>query len=234
MLIPKKLAALALFALARYAKPKKPAVATAQVKKAQKPFIKYGSDPCTCFRNAWGVAVKQGKCVYSTEDKSKRAKVRARAKQEVEKIAKQYTQRAVGEKAHLNNIEQLRRALSSPEYRGYLCGGKFRFGRAQKFVNTYLKCLWCAGKLKFPPPHCPFDAVIIWDVSLPGRDDYWGKLEEIAPEDVWVNSLWRWTQSDDVGHYLLWIAIAKEVARRGKYRSLAEWELIEWDKRASK
>ncbi len=233
MSIFKKLLALAEFALRKLSAPKTPAKSAEQVKEQKDKFR--GSDHAEdLFRRSWGVAVKQGTRapVYGTKDENKRIQVRECAQCKVEEIAKQYKRRKVSEvseKRHIENIKALQDALTN-QCGKYLHNRKFRFGRAQKLLNTYLKCLWCANWLKVAPPHCPFDRAIICDLSLPNHDNFWDKLAQCdAPGVQDYNAVtWNWTQSDCIGDYLVWVAAAKEVVRRSGYRSLAEWELFEW------
>jgi len=83
---------------------------------------------------------------------------------------------------------------------------EFRFGTTQKLVNLYLKYQWCLG-WRNEPPHCPFDGIILGKrLGLPDK----------------------WTESDDVRDYLIWVEAAKKKASlEGK--SIAQWELEAWN-----
>ena len=128
---------------------------------------------------------------------------------------------------HVGYILELQDAVTQA-HGASMEGGKLKFGRAQKLLNMYLKYMWCANKIPKIPPHCPFDDIIInW--RLPGREDPlwdelggWDKLEKSPEHD----NIWTWTQSDDVEHYLVWLAAAEKTRQRTCYGSLAEWELF--------
>ena len=113
----------------------------------------------------------------------------------------------VGSDVHVRRIGVLADRLS----RGHpeaLADGRFRIGPAQKALNLYLKYLWSAGWIP-RPPHCPFDAVVI--SALPYR------------------SRISWTALDSLDGYRTLVSVATAVAGTVP---LAEWELLEYEKRS--
>ena len=87
--------------------------------------------------------------------------------------------------------------------------GRFRIGRAQKALNLYLKYLWAFGWIP-PPPHCPFDSVVLRELSLPKKHDI------------------PWTKMDDVDVYRAWIEAAKRKAKTCGL-CLPRWEVKTWN-----
>lgn len=108
--------------------------------------------------------------------------------------------------AHNRNIERLANQLSK-QHRHLLNAGRFRIGPAQKALNLFLKYLWCAGLLEFPPPHCPFDRKIIGDLGLS------------------IN----WTTLDDMAKYRQLVRAARKCARANG-AELAQWELERYNR----
>ena len=123
--------------------------------------------------------------------------------------------------AHIGHVIALRDAVTD-EHGGSLADGNMRFGFAQKLLNMYLKYMWCAGEMP-TPPHCPFDRRIIFGALPNHQDEFWGALGQMG------EITWNWTQSDSVEDYLVWLAAADEMKKHGKYNSLAEWELFEFE-----
>ena len=105
----------------------------------------------------------------------------------------------VSEDIHVKNINSLADIISA-ECNVLLLNGGFRIGIAQKVLNLYLKYLWCLEQIP-PPPHCPFDSLII------------AKLPQ--------SSRVSWTQLDDIPRYLAFVVAAKRPAGT---KLLAEWE----------
>jgi hypothetical protein len=138
----------------------------------------------------------------SASDKDK-ANFRTDLRRELEKIAAKYTT-TVLEQTHVSNTQNLADGLTS-KYRGFLVGGRFRIGIAQKALNLYLKYLWCLGLIPLPP-HCPFDNRIIH------------QLPECA--DL------KWTLIDTIADYMRLVEAATE---RAAPKSLSEWELRSWN-----
>ena len=113
----------------------------------------------------------------------------------------------VEDTAHVQRIGVLADRLSLM-HEAALAAGRFRVGPAQKALNLFLKYQWSAGWIP-RPPHCPFDAVII--DALPYRARI------------------RWTQLDSLEQYRALVSVARGVAAGVP---LAEWELLEYEKRS--
>ena len=116
---------------------------------------------------------------------------------------------SVSEEEHLKNIGALLAHVSSCCH-AYINEGRITFGVAQKALNTYLKYLWCDGLISMPP-HCPFDSIVLNQLSLPKDGEY------------------RWTYGSH-DHYLQWTVAAKIKAGN---RPLSEWELDLFNDRTS-
>lgn len=212
------------FAFRRFCKPKAPAKTIDEVEQKQEEFV--GGIHADQFPNkAWDMAsATRNKNAPVYKHKEHDAVLRDSAMQDLRDFAAQYAEAEVSEAHHVDNIGALRDILTC-KYREILYEGKFRFGCAQKLLNLYLKYQWCKGILKTPPPHCTFDDEII-DLGKQALGDV---QTQLAPKEVVDNgSTWKWTESDDVNHYLLWVAGAKMAAENDGYRSVAEWELFNW------
>ncbi|AWV97022.1 hypothetical protein [Arcticibacterium luteifluviistationis] len=79
--------------------------------------------------------------------------------------AKHY-KKVVSSEKHLENIEQL---ASFFRKSGVLDENVPAFGIAQKFLNLYLKYVWCLGEIK-EPPHFPIDRSIQKTMGIPAED----------------------------------------------------------------
>ena len=223
-------------ALRSFCVPQECAHTEEMVKAEQKKYLKTVriSDEQECAWAAWVAANTQGAGwpVFARGTKeSDKEKVRVRACQELDKFAKRYKKRKVSEDEHTNNIQALRDTLTQHHWQ-FLHKREYRFGRAQKMLNVYLKYLWCLEKMGTrTPPHCTFDR----DIIKLSRKALGSELGSLVPKKMIRDKVtWNWTQSDDVNHYLLWVAGAKAAAKKGGHRSPAEWELIEWNKRQGK
>ena len=74
----------------------------------------------------------------------------------------------------VNKIETLSKKFS--------CKGiDFKIGHSQKLINLMLKYYWCLGWLKYIPPHCPIDRIILKaaKVKCKGKTPSWTKLNSI-------------------------------------------------------
>lgn len=109
------------------------------------------------------------------------------------------------DESHYRNLQSL--SDWSKGFGSILKGGKLNLGVSQKLLNLYLKYRWCLGNIPIPP-HCPFDSRII------------NKLEK----SVRVN----WTQLNDIKQYKNLVYAATKQANE---KSLAEWELQEFNRR---
>ena len=107
---------------------------------------------------------------------------------------------------HIVKITELRCQLCC-EFSDILDNHCLRFSRAQKMLNLYLKHLWVRGWID-TPPHCPFDRDIL------------------AKLDIKV----AWTQMNNIDEYRQWVDAAGQVAENEGYASIAQWELVEYNK----
>lgn len=150
------------------------------------------------------MAALQRSKTYSNRAKdSDRREFREELSQLLMKLSEKYKQE-VAESKHIENIKFLAAALSD-KFAHILDRGRFRIGSAQKALNSYLKYLWCAGKI-VTPPHCPFDSIII--DKLPGCEGI------------------KWTLLDDISEYRQIVSAARKKAGE---ETLAQWELETWN-----
>lgn len=153
-------------------------------------------------------ATAQRSMLYAAElTERERRPFQVSLKAALESCSRQYLS-SVPESRHVENIVRLGNDLSTrhPEL---LNAGRMRIGHAQKALNLYLKYLWCIGRTA-EPPHCPIDSIIL--KKVPGHAQT------------------RWTQLVAPAQYMQIIAAAKEQAST-KGLSLAEWELLEYNRR---
>ena len=87
----------------------------------------------------------------------------------------------------------------------------FNIGHSQKLINLMLKYYWCAGWLRFEPPHCPVDRIILSKAKI--------KVDSKTPS---------WTKIDNIYEYENYISILKNVAYP---LTLARWELKTFNRR---
>ena len=154
-----------------------------------------------------------------------RGALKMRVQEIVEEMARHY-QYEVPENEHIARIQELSCNLSD-EFGHILCNGRFRIGTAQKVLNLYLKYLWVAGEIP-PPPHCPFDRIVIHDIMAKYFKD---------KDDKEVGKILRninWTELDQMANrhgkigYCGLVKLA-EKCKGEEYASLAEWELVEYN-----
>ncbi|WAC08715.1 MAG: hypothetical protein OS130_05860 [Thermodesulfobacteriota bacterium] len=139
-----------------------------------------------------------------SESASEAAKTQFRKalREKLDEVSKSYKS-IVPEEEHLSNIKNLSEDLTS-EFRHCLRNGRLRIGIVQKALNLYLKYLWCVNLIA-PPPHCPFDSIIIR--CLCNCSDL------------------HWTSIDTLDDYKRLVKGAQRVADG---RPLTEWELEIW------
>jgi hypothetical protein len=123
-------------------------------------------------------------------------------RKKLDEVSRKY-ESTVKEEEHLANIKDLSDDLSA-KFPNCLREGCFRLGIAQKALNLYLKYLWCADLIP-PPPHCPFDSIIIRELP-----DFRGL---------------RWTSIDNIKDY---VKLVKAAQLKANGKSIAEWELEIW------
>lgn len=143
--------------------------------------------------------------IYSNASDKDKQKFNAILRNRLEKMSEQYNERVTEEK-HISNIKKLSNELSN-KFSYCLYKGRFRIGNAQKALNLYLKYLWCVGLVE-TPLHFPIDSIVLSKIS---------ECKNI-----------RWTTMDDINEYRKIINAAKKYA---KDKSIAEWELENWNRR---
>lgn len=158
----------------------------------------------------------RGKSIYkkNIEDK-KKVPFKAELKKELFKIGEKYLKEKVSEEDHLIIINDFSNEFSSEPYKILLSEDnkeRFVIGRSQKIINLYLKYLWCWGLLNQTPHHCPFDSTIISNLRENGS----------------VLSIW--TELDSLEEYEKCVVEAKRKAERYNFKSIAEWELVTFNK----
>lgn len=177
------------------------------------------------------MTAERGEAVFKEGQRSEAncKKLRATMKKEADAIIKHDDYRLkkgkrISREKHRGNIVKLANRVTK-ECKGFLAGGKLRFGLAQKYLNVELKLLWCQGK--YPePPHCPFDGYV---------------LRMLRPE----NACWAWTKCTHPECYLKWVQAfednherlmkhLKRLEHRGEIpkndaETIAEWEAVFWE-----
>ncbi|WP_341225211.1 hypothetical protein [uncultured Arcticibacterium sp.] len=112
----------------------------------------------------------------------------------------EHYRKEVSSEKHLENIEQL---ASFFKESSVLNENVPPFGIAQKFLNLYLKYVWCLGEIK-EPPHFPIDRSIQKTMGIPAE------------------KVMAWTEIDDKEAYMGIIDLGKKL--KGEV-SLADFEL---------
>lgn len=155
-----------------------------------------------------GAFQRSGVYKKGVTDKQKK-EFKTALKKKVDTLVEEHYTTKLGDvdKKHLSHIQEL--IKWSKAHSSVLSGGKLNLGIAQKLFNLYLKYLWCLEK--YPePPHFPVDRII--QTKMKGE-------------------IISWTKLDSEKEYKKIIKRAREIAlKQGK--SLAEWELIEFSRRA--
>ena len=141
----------------------------------------------------------------------------------IEEMAPDYRE-GVSEKKHNTNIVRLSEKMSK-SYKRILKDKKFKIGRAQKLLNLYLKYLWVAGEIP-PPPHCPFDRIVIHEI-MARHCDFDEEIKEKLLAVKWTELDWIEDKNGELGYRSL-VKYAKQ-CKGDKYPSLAEWELVEYN-----
>ena len=139
---------------------------------------------------------------------------------------KQYKE-VVSEKDHTEQLKSMCQSLTD-EHKNILANGSMRIGVVQKGLNLYLKTLWCAKKIQYPPPHCTLD------------DEILNKARKALGSDAKTTR--PWSRLDRVEDYEICIEQCKKAAK--KHRCIqcyldndciqesqiaAVWELFVWN-----
>jgi hypothetical protein len=135
----------------------------------------------------------------------KREEIRESLREHLFLLRSEYKER-VSEEQHIRNIRGLAEEMTD-KYQEFLSSDGFKIGVAQKAINLYLKYLWCLGVIE-EPPHCPLDRSIISRLKA-NNDVNWTELTKIEVYEALM---------DEIG----------ELARN-EGRSIAEWELIQYN-----
>ena len=202
-----------------------------EIEKRKQCFLRYillGNDEGKTSENlawkAWSaMSVVQTVRFYSPE--ADRCELRRFGWKKAEAIANTFVKNAAGARAEVpdgkftKRIQKFQEAVESTH--GDKLEDGMTFGRAQKFVNLYLKFMWCAGEI-FVPPHCPFDDIIISRLISDGAFN--GGIAHLQEQEEHAN-IRRWSKSNNPGDYCKWVAAAKK-ASGDDYHSLSEWELV--------
>ncbi|TGM12741.1 hypothetical protein EHQ81_12680 [Leptospira selangorensis] len=113
---------------------------------------------------AWGASVQRNLIYKKTASQVRRRKFQEDLKVFViEELMPRYHKR-VSDSKHISNLLSL---VKESERKGVsiLRGGEYKFGIAQKLLNTFLKYIWTCNKIKEPPPHCPIDRIVLGKIS---------------------------------------------------------------------
>lgn len=115
----------------------------------------------------------------------------------------------INDEEHLKSIHSIIDA--SKKFKGILTNGSINFGISQKILNLYLKYKWTLNKIP-TPPHFPVDRRI--------------------QENIKYEQLFSWTQLTDSKKYMEFIDHVRDIVNKaGTYDSIAEFELIHFERR---
>ena len=102
---------------------------------------------------------------------------------------------------HVRNLLSLKNKVDK-RFNPILSNGQMTLGVVQKLFNLYLKYQWCLGNCS-PPPHCPFDRIIIGKLALKNPPNWTTlnspeeylllveKAEQVANPLSWLNGSWK-------------------------------------------
>jgi len=121
------------------------------------------------------------------------------------KLSEAYITASIDETTHINNIKKV--IKFSEKFSSILTNSKLNIGTSQKLLNLYLKHLWCAELIKFPPPHFPIDRQIQKAFKIP------------------VSQIINWTKMDTIIEYKRIIEIGRKIQKTNNIKNLALVEL---------
>ncbi len=150
--------------------------------------------------------------IYSggTEDQKKEFKNHLKLHIDNELLSKYKD--SVNDQEHLKSIHSI--IEESKKYKDILTNGSINFGISQKILNLYLKYRWCLNDIH-TPPHFPVDRRI--------------------QENIKYKHLFSWTQLSDSKRYMELIEHVRGVVQKSnQYKSIAEFELIHFDRKLTK
>jgi hypothetical protein len=157
--------------------------------------------------------------VYQKEaSEAERLDFRLALRAEIEKIVEKYYRATeVSSKEHLKHIKSIidftkKYGASHPSLLNQDNKEALNFGITQKVFNLYLKYLWALGQIK-TPPHFPVDRIIQM------------KLRKKEREII------SWTKDLDEKNYMALMGFARTKLEENKVSSLAELELVLFERR---
>ena len=110
---------------------------------------------------------------------------------------------SLSEEKLMHKIESLSKKYSRDDI-------SFKIGHSQNLINLMLKYYWCLEWLKYTPPHCPIDRMILVaaKVKINGKIPSWTKLSSIVE----------------------YKDIIKQIKFNEDVQCLSQWELKEYQK----
>jgi hypothetical protein len=155
---------------------------------------------------SWRAAVQRNSPYARSLPEFERKTIRQGSREATEAILQDYAT-PVDEARHEQHIIKLSEDISR-NFGSRLRNGRLTIGTSQKFLNLYLKYLWCFDQVE-EPPHCPFDRQVQKNAGF--------KASVIVP----------WTKIDTIEDYHRQIKRLQDVAAAHPPEgfSLAEWEL---------
>lgn len=140
-------------------------------------------------------------------------------------LGNKYKTEKQSEEQFKNDIRDLKESLNTDSFINILNNNSqnlgyepgFRLGHAQKSFSIYLKHLWTRGELKYVPPVCPIDGVILKFIH---NYDAWTKVNSFEDKDE---------KGNIIRGYNTHLRLVKEAAKQEGYSEIAEWELMKWE-----
>jgi len=156
--------------------------------------------------NSIMAALQHNQTYLQNTSATDRAVFRESFANQIKRFAINYN-KVVSDNIHNDNIIKICDEISA-RHGNVLINSRLKFRTTQKAFNLYLKFLWCLDQNRAVPPHSPVDRIILNHVGLKGA----------------------WTKLEPVDLYMSWINVLKQVAKKGGFNSLQEWELSIWNK----
>ena len=149
---------------------------------------------------AWRASTQRGNIYSQNKNKDTLKKFRKDIKKDVLEFIDK-NRDCLSEKDLLDKIKELSDQHSKN-------GISFKIGHSQKLLNLMLKYYWCLEWLKYIPPHCPIDRMIleVSKVKIDGKTPAWTKLNSIVK----------------------YKSIIKQIKDNKDIQCLSEWELKEY------
>jgi len=147
-------------------------------------------------------ALQRNKTYKEDTQNSEKLTFKNSIRSKLEEIEKKYHERTVDEDEHIENLLRLQNC--SKDFKDILINGQLNIGTCQKFLNIYLKGLWCSGILKNIPPQAPLDAIIKDRLNI---------------------EMGNWTQMENIEEYTSAMDQLRSISERNDLR-IAELELL--------